>query len=174
MKTLQHYALLVLTVMTLASCSKNDDTPENPPAEEAEFQAVINGGAYSDYSFIIGVYQITKGTNGNTLSIDIADVNGDMITLFLNGTGGFDNGSVKDMGNIDANNFTTYTLIRQQQPQISYFSTSGSVTITNNRTHPTAVGHRLISGHFSVAAASIDGNNTTALTGSFTELDYAE
>ncbi|WP_044401938.1 hypothetical protein [Lacinutrix sp. Hel_I_90] len=174
MKNLRLFSLLFLSIITL-SCNKDDDDAiDNTPAQEAAFQAVINGGAYSDYSYIVGVYNITKGTNGNTLSIDIADINGEMITLFLNGTGGFSAGTIKEMGNIDSNSFTTYTLIRQQQPQISYFSTSGSATITNNRQHPTAPGHRLISGHFSITASSIDGNNTTAMTGSFTELDYVD
>lgn len=176
MKNARVLTFLFLSIFTL-SCNKDDGdetSTENTPAGVAEIQAVINGGTYSDYSFTIGVYQITKGTNGNTLSIDIADPNGDMLTLFLNGTDGFSSGTVKEMGNIDSDNFTTYILIRQQQPQVSYFSSSGTITITNNREHPTASGHRLISGDFSITAASIDGTNTTSMTGSFTELDFVD
>lgn len=174
MKNLRIFTLLFLSIIML-SCSSNDDNnTDNPPAQEAGFQATINGGTFSDYNFIVGIYEITKGTNGNTLNIDIADSNGEMVTLFLNGTGGFGSGTVKEMGNIDSNNFTNYILIRQQQPQISYYSSSGNVTITNNREHPTNPGHRLISGEFSITASSVDGNHTTSMSGSFTELDYVD
>lgn len=172
MKNLPVFTLLFLSIITL-SCNKDDDNSnESTPVGVSEFQATINGGTYSNYSFTVGVYQITKGTFGNTLSIDIADTNGEMITLFLNGTDGFSSGTVKEMGNLDSNNFTNYALIRQQQPQISYYSSDGSVTITNNREHPTEPGSRLISGVFSITASSIDGNNTTSMTGSFTELSF--
>ncbi|MCX7547017.1 hypothetical protein OS188_03525 [Xanthomarina sp. F1114] len=176
MKNLRIFTILFLSVIAL-SCSSDDDNTNNdnnPPAQDPGFQAQINGGTFSDYNFTVGVYEITKGTNGNTLSIDIADSNGEMVTLFLNGTGGFSSGTVKEMGNIDSNNFTNYILIRQQQPMVSYYSSSGSVTITNNREHPTNPGHRLISGEFSTIASSVDGNYTTSMTGSFTELEYAD
>ncbi len=84
------------------------------------------------------------------------------------------NETVKTMGNVDANNFVTYGLIRQSQPQISYYSSSGNVTITNNREHPTESGHRLISGSFNIMATSLDATNTTSLIGSFSELDYVD
>nr|WP_321232476.1 hypothetical protein [uncultured Psychroserpens sp.] len=172
MKNLQFIFILALSIMML-SCDK-DDSNDNPPLEGTEFQATINGGTFSNYSFIIGVYEITKGTNGNTLSIDIGDVNGEQITLFLNGTDGFNSGTVKQMGNIDSNNFVTYALIRQQEPEISYFSSVGTVTITKNIAHPSEVGRRLISGSFNITAASIDDSNELSLTGSFTELEYTE
>jgi len=162
--------MLCLFIITL-SCSKDDD---NPPAQDNEFAATINGGTFSNYNFIIGAYQITKGTNGNTLSIDISDPNGEMITLFLNGTGGFSSGTVKEMGNVDANSFVTYALIRQTEPEISYYSSGGNLTITNNRAHPSISGHRLISGEFNITASSTDGANTTSMIGSFTELDYTD
>ena len=122
----------------------------------------------------MGAYQITKGGNGNTLTIDNAESNGEMITLFLNGTNGFKDNSVKAMGDIDSNDFRTYGLIRQFDPQVSYYSSGGSLTITKNREHPTALGHRLISGNFSISATSLDDANTTTLTGSFSELDYVD
>jgi hypothetical protein len=120
----------------------------------------------------MGAYQITK--NGNTLSIDVVDTNGEIVTLFLNGNGGFGSDTVKAMGNIDSSNFVTYGLIRQSDPQISYYSSSGNVTITNNREHPTESGHRLISGTFTITATSLDNSNTTSMTGSFVELDYTD
>ncbi|WP_296316249.1 hypothetical protein [Winogradskyella sp. UBA3174] len=172
MKDLQLLTILFFSVITL-SCNKDENNDNLPPQQET-FEATINGGTYDNYSFTIGAYQITKGTNGNTLSIDIADPNGDMVTLFLNGDGGFSSNTVKPMGGIDSNNFVTYGLIRQSNPQLSYFSSSGNVTITNNREHPTELGHRLISGTFSITATSSDGLNTTSMTGSFIELNYVD
>ena len=174
MKNLHFITLFLLSIITLSCNSDDDNGNDNPPAQDAAFQAEINGGTYSNYAFIVGIYEITKGTNGNTLSIDIADINGELVTIFLNGTGGFGSGTVKEMGNIDSDNFTNYILIRQKQPSISYYSSSGQVTITNNREHPEKPGHRLISGNFSMTAASVDGNHTTSMSGSFTELEYQD
>ena len=171
MKNLHFISILFLSLIVL-SCNKDDDN-DNPPAGESGFQATINGGTYSNYNFSLGVYQITKGTNGNTLSIDIGDSSGNMVNLFLNGSGGFGSGVVKQMGNIDSNNFTTNAVIRQQQA-VTYFSSNGNVKITTNIEHPTETGHRLISGTFNITASSIDGTNVTTMTGSFTELDYED
>jgi hypothetical protein len=169
MKNLHLLTILFLSILTI-SCSKDESNADTSAQEEA-FQATINGGAYSDYPFIMGAYQVTK--NSNTLSIDVVDTNGEMVTLFLNGNGGFGSDTVKTMGNIDSSNFVTYGLIRQSQPQISYYSSSGNVTITNNREHPSVSGHGLISGTFTIVATSLDNSNTTTMTGSFIELDYA-
>lgn len=174
MKNVCILALSLVTFFTL-SCSGDDDSIDNnTPAGESVFQATINGGSYSNYEYSLGVYEVVKGTNGNTLSINTGDRNGDMVNLFLNGTGGFDSGTIKEMGNIDSDNFTTFASIRQADSQITYFSTSGSVTITTNREHPTETGHRLLSGNFSITASSIDGTNTTSMLGSFTELDFVD
>ncbi|MEO6348650.1 MAG: hypothetical protein ABIO60_12155 [Aquaticitalea sp.] len=171
MKNLHFIRILFLSVIVL-SCNK-DDNNDNPPAEESAFQATINGGTFSNYALTLGVYQITKGTNGNTLSIDIGDINGNMINLFLNGNGGFGTGVVKQMGDIDSNNFMNNVVIRQQQ-QATYYSSGGNVTITKNREHPTESGKRLISGTFTINASSIDGTQSTSMSGSFTELEYVD
>lgn len=120
MKNLHLLTILFFSVIRL-SCSK-DENNDNAPAEAETFEATINGGTFSNYDFTMGAYQITKGGNGNTLTIDIADPNGEMITLFLNGTNGFSDNSVKAMGDIDSNDFRTYGLIRQFDPQVSYYS----------------------------------------------------
>lgn len=172
MKNLQLLTILFLS-FAIFSCEK-DENNDNPPAQEEGFNAVINGDTYSDYAFTLGIYDITKGSNSNTLNLDFADSNGEMITLFLNGTGGLGNGTVKEMGNIDADNYQTYVLIRQTQPQLSFYSSSGNVTITNNREHPTVSGMRLISGNFNIQATSTDGLHTVSMTGSFTELEYED
>ena len=149
----------------------NTDTNDGNNVNAIGIETTINGGTYSNYIFTDAIYQITL--NGNTMSIDAGDLNGDQITLFLNGTGGFDAGTVKTMGDLDSNNFTTYVNIRQlSSTQTSYFSTSGNVTITGNIAHPTESGIRLISGTVNITAASTTDNNTTTMTGSFTELEY--
>jgi hypothetical protein len=163
--------LSVLLVFTILSCSSDNETTNNAPPDE-NFQAVINGNLYSNFTFDLGVYDITKNASNNTLTIDIADTSGNMITLFLNETGGFGTGTVKQMGNTDINNFRTFGLIRQPNPQVSYFSNSGSLTITNNREHPTEAGQRLISASFNITTASTDGINSATMTGTFTDFKY--
>ena len=177
--------LLLLPVLCLSliftSCNSNDDdSNENDDVQTGlptepqgtSFTANITGGTFTNYPFSLGVYQVTKGTNGNTLSIDVADTQGQNINLFLNGTEGFSNGTVKEMGNVDSDNFNTYAVIRDMQSQISYFSSSGNVTITHNENHPTEDGVKIISGTYNINAATIDGNHETNLTGTFTELEY--
>jgi hypothetical protein len=79
------------------------------------------------------------------------------------------------MGDTDSNNFTNYVLIRQlSSTQLQYFSTSGNVTITENRAHPTEANTRLISGTFNITATTLDATNTTSMTGSFIELEYQD
>jgi len=178
MKNLQVIAFFILSIITL-SCSKDDDESNdnnnnNGPAQTPEFQAEINGGTFSNYTYTIGVYEVIKSANNNTLSINTADSNGRLITLFLNETGGFSSSTVKEMGNRDSNDFTTFASIREQETQTNYFSTSGSVTITTNRVHPSETGHRLISGNFTIDASTADGMNSATMTGSFTELDYID
>lgn len=178
MKNLRLLQIFVFAIVMI-SCNKDDDNANNndnePLSEEPGISANINGGTYSNYTFTDAIYLITLGTNSPTMSIDAADTFGDQMTIFLNGTEGFEAGTVKNMGNIDSNNFTTYVNIRQlSSTQISYFSTSGNVTIIENRSHPTEEGKRLISGTFNVSATSISGDNTTVMTGSFTELEYVD
>jgi hypothetical protein len=168
--------ILFLSVIVL-SCSKDDDSEnnsetQNTEAQDATFEAAINGGTFTNYSFVLSVYNITKGTNGNTLSITVADSQGNDVNLFLNNTGGFGNGTVKQIGDMDSDNFVTNAVIRDLRTPISYFSTTGTITITNNREHPTEAGHNLISGNYTITASSIDGSQVTTMTGSFTELDY--
>ncbi|MBU2927854.1 hypothetical protein [Winogradskyella psychrotolerans] len=171
---MKHLHLLQIFVLALfmMSCSDDDNDSTQPLNDNPGMAATINGGTFNDYTFTDGTYNISLGTNGNTMSIDIADLSGNQVTLFLNGTGDFDSGTVKTMGDIDSNNFITYALIRQASPQNSYYSSSGNVTITSNRAHPTETGIRLISGDFDITASTLDDANTTTLIGSFTELEY--
>lgn len=169
MKPIQLLCAFILSFFILG-CSSDDQV--YVIAEDPGIRATIDGGTYSDYNYQDGVYEITSNGNGSVLSIDSADINGDMLTLFLNATGGFDAGVVKDMGNVDENNFVTYVLIRQQNLQLSYYSDSGQVTITSNVPHPTEEGTRLISGTFEVSASSTTPNHTTTITGAFIDLSY--
>ncbi|WP_152487234.1 hypothetical protein [Winogradskyella psychrotolerans] len=173
MKTLHLLKIFVL-LLCMTSCSDDDNDNSPPLNENPGMVATINGGTFNDYNFTDGTYLISSGTNGNTMSINIADTSGNQVTLFLNGTGGFSSGTVKEMGDIDSNNFVTHGIIRQANPQISYYSTSGNVTITEDRTHPTETGIRIISGTFNISATTLDNANTTVLIGSFTELEYED
>ncbi len=175
MKNLRLLQMFVF-VLCIVSCDKDDNNDDQSPlSDDPGITATIDGGSYSNYAFKDGIYQITTGANGNTMSINAADVNGDQVTLFLNATGGFSAGVVKTMGALDDNNFTNYVNIRQQSStQISYMSTAGNVKITKNRVHPTEAGMRLISGTFNITATSTSDANTTEMTGSFTELEYQE
>lgn len=172
MKNLRLLQMFVF-VLCIVSCEKDDSNDDQSPlSDNPGITATINGGTYSNYSFIDGIYQITLGAT-NTMSVDVADVNGDQVTLFLNAAGGFNAGAIKNMGESDDNNFTNYVNIRQQSStQISYMSTSGNVKITENRAHPTEAGKRLISGTFDISALSTSDANTTEMTGSFTELEF--
>ncbi|MGJ8548131.1 DUF6252 family protein [Winogradskyella wichelsiae] len=173
MKNLRQLPIFIL-IICFMSCSSDDDGENTSPLnEDPGVSATIDGGTYNNYSFNDGISQIITGTN-NTLSIEASDTSGEQITLFLNSTGGFDSGTVKTMGDVDSNNSVTYALIRQSNPQTSYYSTTGNVTITENRTHPTEAGIRLLSGTFNISASTINGENSTTLGGSFTELEYED
>ncbi|WP_156033024.1 hypothetical protein [Sediminibacter sp. Hel_I_10] len=176
MKILQ--CLLIVSFL-FVSCDKDDDSNDNqdnniPNLEGTDFKATIDGGDFSDYDFNLGAYTITTVSSNSTMSIDVGDLNGEQITLFLNATGGFDSGTVKQMNNVDADNYRTYGLFRQSSPQMSYYSSEGSVTITENKVHPTESGVRLISGNFDISAATIDDTSNIEMTGAFSELEYTE
>jgi hypothetical protein len=174
MKNLRLLSIFAFALFMM-SCDKDDDSNDNAPLSgDPGITATINGGTYSNYAFSDAINQTTLATN-NTMTITAGDVDGDQITLFLNGTGGFGAGTVKTMGDMDSNNFTNYVLIRQlSSTQLQYFSTSGNVTITENRAHPSEDGVRLISGTFSISASSTVDNNTTNMTGTFIELEYQD
>lgn len=162
---------LLFSSMIIMSCSSDD--AKNELLESGALQATINGGTFSNYSFKLGVYQVAKGTNGNTLKFNLVDKNGKQITLFLNSTGGFTSGTSKQMGDVDSDGFKTYAEIKDNQPEAQYFSESGSLKITHNREHPSHSQKYLISGTFSIVASTIDGtSSTTTLKGSFNELEY--
>jgi hypothetical protein len=175
MKNLRLLQFFLLAIFIM-SCDKDDGNDNNEALSgDPGITANINGGSYSNYTFVDAIYQITLGTNGTTMSIDAGDINGDQITLFLNGTGGFEPGTVKTMGDLDTNNFTNFVNIRQlSSTQISYFSTSGNVTIVENIPHPTEAGTRLISGTFNISADSTTDSYTTVMTGTFIELEYVD
>lgn len=158
--------------MIMLSCSSDD--ANNDPSEGPSFQATINGGTFSNYSFKLGAYEAVKGTNGNTLKITMADKNGKQITLFLNSTGGFKTGIVKQMGDVDSDKFITYVEIKNNEPSAQYFSQSGTLKITNNREHPSNSQKSLISGEFNIVASTTDGTISITMKGSFNDLQFVE
>ena len=171
MKSLRLIYTLFLS-MIIMSCSSDD--VNNDASEGPEFQATINGGTFSNYSFKLGVYDVVKGTNGTTLKIIMADKNGKQITLFLNSSGGFKSGAVKQMGDVDSDKFRTYVEIKDNQPSAQYFSQSGSLKITNNREHPSNSQKSLISAEFNIVASTIDGKTSITMKGSFNDLEFVK
>ena len=169
-----HLFLTVLALFIFSCSSDNENSSSTLPISESQgINASINGGSFNNYNFSDSIYQVTKGAN-NTISIDASDTNGNQITLFLNSTGGFSSGTIKDMGDIDSNNFVTYILLRQGNPEVSYFSSTGTVTITKNRAHPTDSGLQLLSGTFEITANPINDPTTITIAGSFVELEFED
>ncbi|MBA6151608.1 hypothetical protein [Gelidibacter maritimus] len=167
-----HLIYMLLFSMALMSCSSDDtnnDSPENPA-----FEATINGGTFSNYGFKLGAYEAVKGPNGTTLRITMADKNGKQMTLFLNSTGGFNKGTVKQMGDVDSDKFRTYVEIKDNQPATLYFSQSGNLKITNNREHPSKSEKSLISGEFNIEAITVDGTKSVTVKGSFNDLEFVK
>lgn len=171
---MRNLRLICILFFSMVICSCSTDDTNDDPAENPTFQARINGGTFSDFTFALGVYKAKKSANGNTLSIDLADVKGNNINLFLNGTDSFDKGTVKQIGNVDTHNFVTHAVIKGVQPTLSYFSSKGTIKITNNREHPSKPEMGLISGEFDITADALDGNNSTTIKGSFNDLEYTK
>ena len=87
MKNLQLLQFLFLCLLTF-SCNSEDDNSSTTSLDPG-ITITVNGGSYNNYTFLDGIYSVTKGNNGSTLSIDAGDSNGDLITLFFNSKGGF-------------------------------------------------------------------------------------
>lgn len=169
MKTLKTLCVLFLSVL-IFSCSKKDDDGGGGSAGEPEFNATINGGSFgNNYSAKLGYYSTTT-TNGITIAV--TDENQNIIRIFLNETGGFDT-VIKEIGNVDDNGFVTNVIIRDQTAMITYNSTEGSITITENKANPEVEGGRVISGNFSVTA-SINTGDTVTMTGNFKNIAYLQ
>ncbi len=161
MKNLKTLCLLFLSVLII-SCSKNNDD-EEATDPGAEFTATINGGPYSNFVAKLGSYS-ADSTNG--LTISVVDTNGNTIRLFMNSTGGFNSGVVKEVGNVDGNGLQTGTLFRDQATQIIYTANSGSITIENNKKSNADPDNRVVSGTFNVTT-NINSTTTLTMKGSF-------
>ncbi|MEW4924544.1 hypothetical protein [Algibacter sp. 2305UL17-15] len=168
MKNLKKVCMLFIA-LALMGCSK-DENNDNP-ADNAQFTAAINGGTFTDYSAKLGFYNAEKGIGENTLVISITDENNNIIRIFLNGTGGLGNGTIKKIGNVDSNNFSTNVTIRDQAAQVTYSSTSGSITITDSRANPADSGYHLISASFNVTTSTNTGTDVT-MTGTLSNMEY--
>ena len=118
----------IAILLTLIACSKNDDDGGST-AGEAFYSATINGGAFSNFTSTLGYY--SPDSNGNGLTLAIVDQNTNTVRIFLNKTGGFSNGVVKTIGNMDGDGFTTSVIIRSDETQQIYNSTEGNITIPN-------------------------------------------
>jgi len=167
MKTLRVTILLVLSLVTL-SCSGDDDGGSN--AGTPEFTATINGGTFNNYTAALEGFSVTASVG---LTIAITDTNFNIIRLFMNNTGGFSSGVVKEVGNIDSDGFVTTVTIRDQEALITYTATSGSISISEVRSNPDEPSLKSISGTFNITASDNNGATVT-MTGSFSNLDYLD
>ncbi len=169
MKTLKTICILFLSVLII-SCSKKDDGDDGGgSAGEPEFNATINGGSFgSNYNVELGSY---AADSNNGVTIAVTDSNLNIIRVFMNMTGGFGSGILKEIGNVDDNGFVTNVIIRDQAAMITYNSTTGNIGITEDKENPENEGGRLISGNFTVTATINTGESVT-MTGSFKNIAY--
>lgn len=169
MKTLKTICILFLSVLII-SCSKKDDGDGGGTAPEAEFSATINGGGFgSNYASRLGFYSSDYSDNG--LNLSVTDANTNVVSIFLNNTGGFGSGITKIIGDVAANGFVTNVVIRDQTNQVTYNSSDGEINILENRENPETEDGRLISGNFTITATSGAGPTIT-LTGNFKNFAY--
>ncbi|MCH2490710.1 MAG: hypothetical protein MK211_11230 [Flavobacteriales bacterium] len=168
MKNLKTLSFLLFLSVLILSCSKNDDD-DGSAGGEAEFTAMIDGGTFNNYTSELGSYSATS-TNG--LTIAVTDSNLNIVRLFMNATGGFSTGVVKEIGNVDGNGFATTVIIRDQDAQITYNASSGSITITSLR-NGDGDNFKLINGNFNVTATTNTGETVT-MTGNFKNIEYLD
>lgn len=164
--------LLVSLVFFTFSCSKDEGSDENP-AENAEFNATINGGIFTNYSATLGFYSAEHAVGQNTLTINVTDANNNIVRLFMNDTDGLGSGTVKQINNADSNGFVTNLIFRDQEAQVTYSSISGSITISENIENPSNSEYRLISGSFNVITSTNTGTELT-VNGTFSNMEYLD
>lgn len=168
MKTLKTICILFLSVLII-SCSKKDDDGGGT-APEAEFSATINGGGFgSNYASRLGFYSSDYSDNG--LNLSVTDANTNVVSIFLNNTGGFGSGITKIIGDVATNGFVTNVVIRDQTNQVTYNSSDGEINILENVANPETEDGRLISENFTITATSGAGPTIT-LTGNFKNFAY--
>ncbi|MCB0458133.1 MAG: hypothetical protein KDC91_10355 [Flavobacteriaceae bacterium] len=161
MKNLKTLSLLFITVTFVYSCSKNND--DNDSDATAEFSATINGGTYNNFQASLGSY---SADSSNGLTIAVVDDSGNTIRLFMNSTGGFSSGVIKEVGNIDDNGFQTSALFRDTNTQVIYNSISGNIKITQNKESNTDPNNRVVTGTFNVTA-NVNTGTTITMVGTF-------
>ena len=95
-----------------------------------------------------------------------------ILTLIFACIVGFSTGVVKEIGNVDGNGFATTVIIRDQDAQITYNASSGSITITSLR-NGDGDNFKLINGNFNVTATTNTGETVT-MTGNFKNIEYLD
>tara|TARA_R100000935_G_scaffold5241_1_gene12058 strand:- start:4545 stop:5045 length:501 start_codon:yes stop_codon:yes gene_type:complete len=166
MKNIKPMVVIAL-VLTLIACSKKDDDGGSTSAE-ATYSATINGGAFTNYTSTLGHY--SPDFNGNGLTLAIVDQNTNTIRVFLNKTGGYSNGVIKTIGNVDTDGFMTGVVIRSEETQQIYNSTEGTITITNSFID-SDTDQNGISGTIMVTATTNTGTEVT-ISGTFENFLY--
>lgn len=167
MKNLKLLCILFLSLIIISCSSDNDDDAGSAPT--AEFNATINGASFgSNYTSTFGSYYTDSSVG---LTIAVTDANQHVIRFFLNNNGGFDSGVNKIIGEIDDDGYYTDVVIRDQTAEISYVSSEGKITITENYKNPEFDNVRLISGSFNVTSIS-NSSTTITMIGTFKNIAY--
>ena len=164
--------LLVSFVIFTFSCSKDEENDEDP-ADNAAFNATINGGIFTNYNATLGFYSADQGIGQNNLTINVTDANNNIVRLFMNETDGLGSGTVKQINNADSNGFVTNLIFRDQEAQVTYSSISGSITISENIENPSNSEFRLISGSFNVITSTNTGTEVS-VDGTFSNMVYLD
>tara|TARA_R110002124_G_C8974716_1_gene515953 strand:- start:113326 stop:113838 length:513 start_codon:yes stop_codon:yes gene_type:complete len=170
MKTLKTLTILLLT-LAIVSCNKDDGDSVGQTDPEVRFNATINGGTFTNYNSTLGFYD--AGSSDGTLTLNITDANNNVIRIFLNSTDGLNGGVVKEVNNVDPNNFVTQVVIRDQAAMITYNSISGTITILESLVSAEDPDYRLVTGGFNIVASTNTGGDVTMI-GNFEYFKYLQ
>ncbi len=105
--------------------------------------------------------------------MNITDANNNVIRIFLNSTDGLNGGVVKEVNNVDPNNFVTQVVIRDQAAMITYNSISGTITILESLVSAEDPDYRLVTGGFNIVASTNTGGDVTMI-GNFEYFKYLQ
>lgn len=166
MKTLKTLSILFFSLLTI-SCSKDDGGDDGGGSGEPAFSASVDGGPFANYSAIYSSYSADDAV-GVTFTVFDQDMNS--YRFFLNGTGGYGSGTVKEIGNVDSDGFFTNVTVRHDESlQVFMASSDGTITITENVVNDDD--RNIISGTFSFMANTNVGVDIT-VSGTFENFEY--
>ncbi|WP_456438263.1 hypothetical protein [Psychroserpens sp.] len=171
MKNLKFMMLLVLSV-ALCSCDNSDDSDGggDPIPRNVDFQATINGGAFTDYQFVLGTYY-ADSTEG-TLIISVTDSNANIVRIFINETNNLGTSTENIIGDESIQGFINTVTVQDQANSVTYTSVSGSITILENVISANENGISYITGDFEIVLNSETSTDSVTLNGAFADVRF--